>query len=440
MEMIGDFMIKAGGGMSGSSEGGASGAQSSMSSAMMGSMMGMQMWQELLPGLDTGDPINDMLEEQYDVIYGAWPNDKNEIVLVVNEKNELDDLTLYALGLLSRAEIDAIIDAAASGKEVATDSKKWTYEEICAMTFRAVMPYDRYTESNGLYVDISGNENMMKMLYESAMELRVVGIVRPNPDAEVNMLSGAIGYTHLLTEHIVEGAKNAPVVKAQLANPTVDVLTGLPFKSSMGMLSDAEKEVVLRAYLADLNTEEKASAYLKIQALKAQADPVRGLDVQVNMVLSQMQDKDMVISQISEAIAEQMDIDPAVVAAQLSELTIEELREMLRPLVEEQIKDAIAKQVEAGYAAFSAEQLAAMLDAESPSYTTEECALYYDEVTEFSGASYEENLRLIGSVDLDSPATINLYASSFENKDIIVETIARYNEAVKEEIRVDDEG
>ncbi|MBE6567781.1 MAG: ABC transporter ATP-binding protein/permease [Ruminococcaceae bacterium] len=429
MEMIGDFMIQAG---TANSDLASSGSVTA--SPMMSGMMGMQMWQELLPGLADGDPINDMLEEQYDLVHGAWPNDKNEIVLVLNEKNELDDLTLYALGLLSREEIDAIIDAAASGTELPADNKKWSYEEICAMTFRAVMPYDRYkySEADGIYVDVSENQNMLGVLYESAMELRVVGIIRPNEDAEVAMLSGAIGYTHLLTEHVVREAANSDVVKAQLASPTVDVLTGLPFETSTGSLTAAEKETRLRAYLADLKPSDARDVYISITALKAEADPVSGLDAQVNFVMAQMTDKDAVIAQISEMIAKEMEVDASMVAEQLSEMTLEELQQMLRPFIEESVKAEIRKQVEAGFASFDDAQVAAMLAAESPSYTTEDCARYYDEVTEFSDATYEERLAEIGSVNLDTPASINLFATTFENKDVIVDTIARYNDTVDE--------
>ena len=162
--MVGDFMMQVTG-----KETEMPGADMMSQSPMMGSpmaasMYNLNMWQELLPGTEAGDPVNDLIEEQYDLIYGSWPNDRDELVLIVNEKNELDDLTLYALGLLSKDEIDAIIDAAASGSELPADTKNWSYEDICALTFRAVLPYDCYSEAGGIYVDISENENMMKML------------------------------------------------------------------------------------------------------------------------------------------------------------------------------------------------------------------------------------------------------------------------------------
>lgn len=425
MEMIGDFMMQVNTGESDSSEGNM--PSSPMSAGMMNSMMTMNMWQELLPGLDAGDPINDMLEDQYEVIWGSWPNDKDEIVLVVNEKNEIDDLTLYALGLLSRSEIDAIIDAAASGKELPPDNKKWSYEQVGGMTFRTILPYDCYTEYNGIFVDVSSNENMLKMLYEDALELKIVGIIRPDPDAETTMLSGAIGYTHMLTDYIIEQAQQSPVVKAQLENTTVDVLTGLPFESNTGELTDSQKKNAFVDYINGLTVKDKAETFLKIQCLNAEQQQ---LDVQVEAILSSMQDKDVIVQQISAAIAEQMNIGADQVAAQLSSYSIEELREMLRPSIEEQVKSAIAQQITQGFAALTEEQMAAMLDAEALGYTMEQYALYYDEVTVFSDSTYEQNLVTIGCLDLDSPYTINLYASSFENKDVIVDTIAKYNDSV----------
>ncbi|MBQ9735687.1 MAG: ABC transporter ATP-binding protein/permease [Clostridia bacterium] len=431
MEMIGDFMLQVGSnGSADKQEGGES--SSMMTNPMMGSMMGMQMWQELLSDHKTGTPVNDLLKEQYDVIHGTWPKSKNEIVLVVNEKNELDDLTLYALGLLNREEIDAIIDAAASGVELPENDKKWSYEEICATTFRAVMPYDCYIKSGDVYVDISKNPGMLQTLYASALELRVVGIIRPNEDAEVAMLSGSIGYTHLLTEYVVEHAKDSAVVQAQKQNPTVDILTGLPFAANTKTLTDEQKEALFREYLTALDAEEKKTAYIKIQCLKAQDDPTMGLDVQVNMALAGMTDKDAVITQISTAIADQMGIDAETVSDQLKDLTLDELKELLRPTIEEMVKAQINARVEAAFQSIPAATVAAMLDGESGTYNTETCAYYYDEVTVFSDSSYEENLITIGSVDLASPSAINLYASSFENKDIIVEKIAAYNASVEE--------
>lgn len=432
MEMIGDFMVAVSGDQKEEDTSGMS-AMAGGSSSMMSAMWSMNMWQELLPDLQSDDPVNHLIKEQYDLIHGAWPNEYDEVVLVVNSKNELDDLTLYAMGLLDRAEIDAIIDAAAKGETLSENNQSWSYEDVCGQTFRTILPYDCYRQSGDIFVDVSSNENMLKVLYEEALELRVVGIIRPNENAETTMLSGSICYTHGLTEYIIEQAAQAEVVQAQLANPMVDVLTGLPFKSNTGALSDEQKHDAFLAYVADLSDAERAQIYVKIQAINA---VVAQLDAQVDGIMASMQDRDALIEQISVAISQQMGMDAAQIQEYLAEMTMEDLKEMMRPALEEQVAAGITAQVTAAYAQIPAQQLLLMLEAELPGYTMEQNARYYNELTEFSDSTYEQNLVMIGALDLDDPLTINLYASSFENKDQIMEAISAYNNGVEEAKRI----
>lgn len=426
-EMIADFMLKVSNNNTSSS--GDSSTSSNMSSMLMMNPMisGSSMWQELLPGLKEGDAINDVIEDQYDLIYGTWPNDADEVVIVVNDKNELDDLTLYALGLISRSEIDAIIDAAASGQPLKSEIKKWTYEEVCGLKFRAILPYQCYQDFGGVYVDVSENESMLKMLYESAFEMKVVGIIRPDAEADATILTGSIGYTHMLTEHIVRDAKNYPVVDAQLNNPSIDVLTGLPFKTNTGTLTNEQKETMFRQYIDELDVKSKAEAFILIQALDVQKQQLKP---QVEAILSKMTDKDTIIDQISQSIAQQMGVDSQKIVAQLSSLSLEELRDMIRPSIEEQVKAGIEAQIRQSFAEMSEEVLATMLMNAADEFTTDDCTLYYDEITVFSQSTYEQNLSKIGCVDLDDPATINLYTSSFEYKDLIIDEIEKYNNSV----------
>ena len=107
---------------------------SGMSSMMGGGMM--TLWQELLPG-ENGAPVNELLTRQYELIYGAWPVSYDQVVLVVDESNELDDMTLYALGLIPEEEMQAIADGRDTG---AVRQDRWTYEEICAQDYRVILP------------------------------------------------------------------------------------------------------------------------------------------------------------------------------------------------------------------------------------------------------------------------------------------------------------
>ena len=110
----------------------------------------------------------------------------------------------------------------------------------------------------------------------------------------------------------------------------------------------------------------------------------------------------------------------------------EELNKLMTTAISEQVKAQYAAEVKKQMAAMAPEQLVGALTMAMETYTTEQCAMYYDEVVEFSKSTYEDNLIAMGYIDIESPATINIYASSFENKDIITAAIADYNKNVED--------
>ena len=405
---------------------------STMGSMMMNSsssMMGMgRLWNEMLSGRD-GQLISPLLEKQYDVIYGSWPTQYNEIVLVVDENNEIDDLTLYALGLKTEEEVNGVFNAVMNGEIVDTEQQKWTYEEICDMDFRVILNADCYTydENTGLYTDLRESEACLRYLYDNGIDLKISGIIRPSEDATSAMLTGSIGYTKELTEYVVAKAQESAAIQAQLANPSVDILTGLPFNENTGSLTNAEKESEFRAYIESLDEAGKADAYVKIMSIPSAEE----LAAMVAQVMGTMTRADMEAA-MSQAMSQQMGMDTEAVMEYVLAMTDEDLNQLFEQMIAEQVKVQIAEQVAAQLAAMSATQLAGALDMSMALYTTEQCATYYDEVLEFSTNTYEGNLSELGCVDLNDPATMNLYASSFENKDIIEDVIASYNASVEE--------
>ncbi len=405
---------------------GGSGNMSSMSS--MGSM-GATLWQELLPGND-GAPVNDLLLEQYDVIYGSWPNDYNEIVLVVDENNELDDVTLYALGLLTKKDMDKLADAAINGTKLdEQEIMKWSYEDICATEYKTILNADCFSfdEKTGLYTDLRETEAGLRYLYDNALSLKVTGIIRPSEDADTTMLSGSICYTSALTKHIIEKAQDSKVIEAQLKNPNTDILTGLPFDSTTGSLNDTEKEKEFREYASSLSATEKAATYVAINCIPSAEFVKQQLDAALGSMTREDIEKAM-----SSGLGAQMSISPEEIAAYLANMSDEELNNIFSQMMTEQIKAQYAKQVMTQMSAMSPEQLIMAFDAALPNYTTQQCATYYDEIMEFSESTYEENLLEMGYVDLEKPAAIHIYASSFENKDVITDAIADYNNNVDE--------
>ena len=394
-------------------------------SPMMGSP---RLWCEMLPGND-GSPINEVLKNQYDVIYGSWPNEYNEIVLIVDENNEIDDMTLYALGLRTEEEINAVFDAVDHGTELDTTQKSWSYKELCKMDFRVVLNSDCYTydEKTDLYTDLRETDAGLRYLYDNGMSLKITGILRPNEEASSNMLAGSIGYTSALTEHIIENGKDSKAVAAQLKDPETDIFSGLPFQENTGNLTDKEKDKEFRHYIDGLKDKEKAEVYIEIMSIPDPDD----LQKQVDAAMEPMKREDMEEA-LKQVLTQQMGMDEAEIEDYITEMKEEELEELVAEMVAEQIKMQIKGQVTARLSPMSVFQRVAALEQAMKDFTIEQTALYYDEVLEFSESTYEDNLIELGYVDLDDPATINLYASSFENKDIIEEVIADYNESVEE--------
>lgn len=394
----------------------------SLASSMGGGSM--VLWQEMLPG-DDGALISPMLEDQYDLVYGSWPNDYNEVVLVLDENNELDDMALYALGLKPQEEMDAIMQAAVDQTEVELEDQSWSYEEICSREYKTVLNADcyAYDEASGLYVDLRDTDAGLRYLYDNGITLQVSGIIRPNEDASAHMLSGSIGYTSALTEHLAQASQDSAAIQAQMDSPNRDIFTGLPFQESTGNLTDEEKDSAFRSYVSGLEEQGKAETYLAIQSLPTQEQ----IDQAVGQSTGSMSREEME-STLQEALTSQASLDESQVEDYIAAMSDEELSDLFTQMAEEQFKAQYAAQVQQQLAAMEPAQMAAALDAAMDTYTTQQCAQYYDEVLTFSDSTYEENLVQLGYIDLADPASISLYAASFEDKDVIEQAIADYNE------------
>ncbi|MBO5213925.1 MAG: ABC transporter ATP-binding protein/permease [Clostridia bacterium] len=401
---------------------------SSMASMSPGASS-MNLWTEILSGKD-GSLISPVVKNQYEIIDGgSWPTAANEIVLVVDKNNELDDLTLYALGLESEETINALFDAVLEGNELDIQQKSWSYEELREMEFRVILNSDCYTldPKTNTYTDLRETEAGLRYLYDNALTLKVTGIVRPREEASSAMLTGSIGYTKALTELVIEKSKDSPAIQAQKNDAHTDIFTGLPFKETAGSLTDEEKEAEFRSYIQSLSEAGKAEAYVKIMSIPSE-------EYLTNAVAQAMANvtRETMETTLLNTLTEQMGVSKDEVSNYISSMSDEDLTELYKQMVTEGIKMQYAAGVQKQLASMDPAMQAAALELALPAYTTAQCALYYEEVLVFSESSYEANLIELGSLDLDDPATVNLYASSFENKDVIEEVIADYNENVEE--------
>lgn len=231
---------------------GATSTSSAMSSGMgMGMFSNSSVWNQLLGN-------QQVLDEQYDVLAGHWPENFNEVVLVADKNNEVDDYTLYSLGLKDPEEVRTLFKKMMVGESYETKKDiSYTFDEILDTEFKLVMPTDmyKYNDVTGTWDDYSKDDKYMTNVVNNGTDIKVCGIIRPNDDAVSTSLSSGIGYTAKLTEYIIEEVKNSEIAKAQLADTSVDVFTGVPFDN------DRNTEITMddvNAYMATLSPEERA--------------------------------------------------------------------------------------------------------------------------------------------------------------------------------------
>lgn len=350
--------------------------QSTMSTFMGGStpMSRMDVWEELLS--------HDAVKEQYEALAGRAPESWDEVALLVNEHNELSDITLYALGLRDQNELSEMMDSIKKGEtfDLNTGDKSFSYDELMDLRFKLLVASDFYEkDSDGSYKDMSKYEEFMSKALENAPEIKVVGILRPNGDSIISSAnSGGIGYTHALTEYMISRVDDSALVKEQRENPDVDVFTGIEFPKE----DEKPKE--------PMSQEEAMQMVMEL------------------MTPEQLQELTQTLS---------------------SGLAPEQLQQLM-PLPQEQQQAALFGMVEPSVlsAAFmqtlTQEQLARLMELTREPASTK--------------ATFEGNLELLGVADLAKPSAISIYAKDFDSKERLSQFISDYNKARADEDKKED--
>ncbi len=405
-----------------------------MTGSAMG--MGMNIWSEMMRGKN-GEYVNELVHDQYEVLDGRWPQAYNEVVLVADKNNEINDFVLCMLGFKTEEEMKEIINAAMTGKDVTFDQESWTYDEILNTSFKLVLPTDyyKYNSDNEQWQNMSNNDAYMKVVLQNAEELKIVGIVKPNADAVSTSISGAIGYTYALTEHVANRVADTDIVKQQIANPETDVITGLPFKTdNMIELTDEEKANAFREYVNSLT--ETARGELAITILSTMSD--KEVESQVNIIMSQFKTRQELEDMIVDLYAQQTGMSGDFIRENLTKLSDDELIANVRLALSEQIKKQYEDSMKEQMANMTTVQLGQMLIERITVSTDIVLADMYDKYmpAQYSNSDYDGIMSHLGVVDLDNPESINIYASSFAAKDEIEQLIKTYNSSASEENKI----
>lgn len=186
----------------------------------------------------------ELLESQYDVVAGKWPESYDEVVMVVTADNEITDYELYALGLRDISELQEMMGAALKGETKTFDNTSYTYDELLSLTYKVIPSADfyQYDDKTGTYTDMSDDVDYMKQKINDGLDIKVVGIVRPNEEATVHSITTTIGYRHDLVEKLMDMSKESDIGKAQLDNPDINVFTGYEFGTNLDEAAKEEAE------------------------------------------------------------------------------------------------------------------------------------------------------------------------------------------------------
>lgn len=278
------------------------GNSSGMMSSMMGGMMDTSSgnFEEMLSGAD-GSLISSAVMESYDMLYGAWPENSREVVLVLDENNEISLTVLYELGLLPSAEYTELMEKLENGEEISVETQNWSYADACGQSFYLIPACDYYTENeDGTFTYAGNSASKVAQLLDNAYELKISGIIRPKEDAANASISGVVGYTSALSDEIISHTAESAVVKAQEASPDVNVLNGLTFSPA----DDETKAADAAAYLSSLSVSEKAELCRTILG----SDTVQGDNADMANRMAAMSDEELAAT-LDQSLKEGLDTD-----------------------------------------------------------------------------------------------------------------------------------
>ncbi len=378
-----------------------------------------------------------LLDEQFDILAGRWPDAYNEVVLLVDSNNEINDVYLYALGLKNPDELNEMMQAVMKGESFNAQSSVWTYEELLDLEFKLVLPTDSYQrQEDGTWEYKGDNEAFMKVVVDNAETVKVVGLIRPDPAAVATSIQGAIGYTADLTRHIIDKINASPIVKEQLADAAADVLTGLPFDDgTMAEPTAEEKAAAIRNAIGKMSTAERASIYTTaVSVMPDEAAAAQAQQQAAAMTPEQL------MGMLTQAMMTQTGMDEATVSSYLASMSEQEKQGYAITALAASIKAQYAAQTQASLGAMSTDELAAMMDGLLNTLPDEEIAVQLADYMPqtISDSTYEANLAAFGYADLSKPTSILIYCDTFEAKDMVADLIEKYNQSCVADGRDED--
>ena len=355
-------------------------SMSNFSSAMINKVNTNNMSQ-LLVGNGT-DAVAPAIKDNYDLVYGNYPQNYDEVIIVLDKNNELSIVELYTMGFLPSAEYKELLKKITSSEKVDIETAKLSYEDICKHPIYILPASDSYVKNeNGLYEKVTSQEELPALVNEKGLKLKITGIIRPKEDNDSQLIKTSVGYTKALTDYLIEYAENSEIVRAQKENKEINVVSGMRFDPK----DDDDKVDDVINYFRNMGVSQKA------KLIKSLMGSVQAA--------SQSADSSMFSTGDNSGNTQQ---NAAQMIKKLGDMSEAELAEQFDKYME----NAGDKMLLAMYEIY------------------------------ITPGDYETNLTLFGVISMDAPTSIEIYADTFENKDRISECIEKYNEKADENDKI----
>ncbi|MEK0279917.1 ABC transporter ATP-binding protein/permease [Bifidobacterium mongoliense] len=379
-------------GMNGAQTGDFSAMQSTQMATLTGKSQGNtspEAFHEIMAGKGS-ETVSKVITDNYRVVHGTWPKNRNQVVLVLDGNNAIPLTTLYELGMLPASDYTAMMAEVNAGKAVDPKIGKIDYAKAMDQPLKLLPASHEYVKGDdGRFRYVGDDASEISKLMDDAVPLQIVGVIKPVDGAKVTPLQAGVGYTAALTNYLIDQANDSPVVTAQKADETHNILNGLTFNPA----DDAAKAADAKAYVASLGVSQKADM-AKSQMAQADANQNGGAASQG------------ATGQQGATTPGASTMEPGALAQQNAE-------------------QGAAGNGAAALGAMSEQQLAERYDAYIATAPQADLVGLYSKIVPTS--SYQDNLSTFGVLSRDAPSSIKIYADSFEAKNGISDSIDHYN-------------
>lgn len=370
------------------------------------SMLGGGAFKELV-----GD--TEYISGQYDKLYGRYPTKANEVVLIVDEKQQVSDYILYTLGILDTQELVNYIQAAMRGEKYTISGEdEFTYEKICGYKFKVLPDSEKYKlDENGRIVERTQQE--INNYLDTAYTLEIVGIVTPNENSASTSVIGSIGYTSALMTEIINQSNANELITAQKNNTTIDLTTGLPFVVDM---PDLER---VKADLAPISME-------------------------LGMDISKMTDAQL-ISALKSFISSEPKLSPllsmqkegSVGLAPWGGYTVNDVPSILQVIDSLRVDGVSEENQDPVYTIAIALYYSTTLDyPDGSNFVKLINSMLTDNINYTPEQAHANTMSKLGYVDFNKPTSILIYPKDFDAKQVIKDEITKYNESQSKENKI----